>query len=108
MCTESETTVSAVVGVRDTNIQGFLYLKNYDIMSTNTFSKETEIRLANFFNTSITPCEMAKALRQANYVLALGSIRQDETPQQEIIKLENSFYWLNELAEVLNPYLDVE
>jgi len=51
---------------------------------------------------------MAKALRQANYILALGIIRKDETPQQEIVKLENSFFWLNELAEILNPYLDVE
>jgi hypothetical protein len=77
-------------------------------MSTNTLSKEAEIRLMNFFNTSINPNEMAKALRQANYILALGIIRKDETPQQEIIKLENSFYWLNELAEILNPYLDAE
>lgn len=77
-------------------------------MSTNTLSKEAETRLVNFFNTTIAPNEMAKALRQANYVLALGAIRKDETPQQETIKLENSFYWLNELAEILNPYLDVE
>jgi len=77
-------------------------------MSTNTLSKETETRLMNFFNTTIDPNEMAKALRQANYILALGIIRNDETPQQEITKLENSFYWLNELAEILNPYLDTE
>lgn len=77
-------------------------------MSTNTLSKETETRLLNFFNTTINPDDMAKALRQANYILALGIIRNDETLQQETIKLENSFYWLNELAEILNPYLDVE
>lgn len=51
---------------------------------------------------------MAKALRQVNFILALGIMREDKTLQQEIIKLENSFYWLNELAEILNPYLDVE
>lgn len=51
---------------------------------------------------------MAKALRQVNYVMALGIIREDETLQQEVTRLENSFYWLNELAEILNPYLDVE
>ncbi|WDF60994.1 hypothetical protein PQ462_06420 [Flavobacterium sp. KACC 22758] len=51
---------------------------------------------------------MAKAIRQVNFVLALGLIRENETLQQEINKLENSFYWLNELAEILNPYLDVE
>jgi len=51
-------------------------------MSTNTLSKEAETRLMNFFNTTIDPNEMAKALRQANYILALGIIRKDETPQQ--------------------------
>ena len=51
---------------------------------------------------------MAKAIRQVNFVLALGLIRENETLQQEINKLENSFYWLDELAEILNPYLDVE
>jgi hypothetical protein len=51
---------------------------------------------------------MAKAIRQVNFVLALSVFRENETLQQEIMKLENSFYWLNELAEILNPYLDVE
>ena len=51
---------------------------------------------------------MAKALRQVNFVLSLSLIRDNETLHQEIPKLENSFYWLNELAEILNPYLDVE
>ncbi|KQB37839.1 hypothetical protein [Flavobacterium aquidurense] len=77
-------------------------------MSTNTLSKEAQTRLTDFFNKTIEPESMAKALRQVNYILALGVIREDETLQQEIIKLENSFYWLNELAEILNPYLDEE
>lgn len=77
-------------------------------MSRNTLSKEAEIRLMSFFNNTITPDQMAKALRQVNFIVALGVMREDETLQQEIIKLENSFYWLNELAEILNPYLDVE
>lgn len=77
-------------------------------MSTNNLSKEAETRLLNFFNNTIDPKSMAKALRQVNYVMALGIIREDETLQQEVTRLENSFYWLNELAEILNPYLDVE
>lgn len=77
-------------------------------MSTNTLSKEAETRLINFFNNAIDPLEMAKSIRQVNYVLALGALRQHETLQNEITNLENSFYWLNELAEVLNPYLDLE
>jgi len=77
-------------------------------MSTKKLSKEAEIRLTNFFNHTIEPEQMAKALRQVNFILALGIIREDKTLQQEIIKLETSFYWLNELAEILNPYLDVD
>ncbi|OXA94460.1 hypothetical protein [Flavobacterium hercynium] len=77
-------------------------------MSTNTFSKETEQRLSDFFNHTIAPDQMAKALRQANFLLALGLMRENETLQLELTKLENSFYWLNELAEILNPHLNLE
>jgi len=77
-------------------------------MSTKTLSKEAEIRLTNFFNQTVAPEQMAKALRQVNFVLSLSLIRENETLKQEIDKLENSFYWLNELAEILNPYLDLE
>jgi hypothetical protein len=77
-------------------------------MNSNNLSKEAEIRLMNFFNNTIDPQEMAKSISQVNYVLALGALRKHETLQNEIDNLQNSFYWLNELAEVLNPYLDVE
>ena len=77
-------------------------------MNTNNLSKEAETRLINFFNNTIDPQEMAKSIRQVNYVLALGALRQHETIQNEITNLQNSFYWLNELAEVLYPYLDLD
>ncbi|WP_406845553.1 hypothetical protein [Flavobacterium soyae] len=77
-------------------------------MITNTLSKETQIRLLNFFNESIEPEEMAKTLRQVNFTLALGVMSEQEELQNEINKLRDSFYWLNELAETLNPYLDLE
>lgn len=77
-------------------------------MSTNTLSKEAEKRLTDFFNKTIEPEGMAKAIRQVNYILALGILRKDETLKNQIEEVENSFYWLNELAEVLNPYLSVE
>ncbi|MBO9584975.1 MAG: hypothetical protein J7574_12515 [Flavobacterium sp.] len=76
-------------------------------MSTKTLSKEAEIRLMNFFNDRIDPQSMAKALRQVNFTLALNVMSEQENIQQET-KLRDSFYWLNELAETLNPYLDVE
>ena len=77
-------------------------------MSTNTLSKEAEIRLMNFFNDTIEPEIFAKAIRQLNYLLALEVMRKNVTLHNEIINIENSFYWLNELAEILNPYLDKE
>ncbi|AOC93532.1 hypothetical protein BB050_00376 [Flavobacterium anhuiense] len=75
-------------------------------MSSKTLSKEAEIRLMNFFNDRIDAQSMAKALRQVNFALALNVMSEQENIQQEN-KLRDSFYWLNELAETLNPYLDV-
>jgi hypothetical protein len=77
-------------------------------MSTNTLSEEAEKRLIHFFNDTIDPEEMSRAIRKLNYVISLGILRQDPTLQNELINLENSFFWLNELAEVLNPYLNLE
>jgi hypothetical protein len=79
-----------------------------EVMNTNTLSKEAETRIMNFFNHIIDPIDMAKAIRQVNYLLALEVMRKNETLKNEIDNLENSFYWLNELAEILNPYLDKE
>jgi len=77
-------------------------------MSTNTLSKETEKKLIDFFNESVDPKVMAKTIRQLNYLVALGVMREHETLQNNTTNLKHSFYWLNELAEVLNPYLDIE
>lgn len=77
-------------------------------MKTKTLSKEAETRLIDFFNHVIDLEDMAKALRQVNYILALGVLRENETLQTRINELENGFFWLNELAEVLNPYLSEE
>jgi len=51
---------------------------------------------------------MAKTLRQINFTLALGIMSEHETLQNEIAKLRDGLYWLNELAETLNPYLEIE
>lgn len=77
-------------------------------MSTKNLSKETELRLNDFFSNSIDPKLMAKTIRKLNYVLALSVMRDCETLETEKLNLEQGFYWLNELAEILNPYLDVE
>ncbi|WP_345142139.1 hypothetical protein [Flavobacterium ginsengiterrae] len=77
-------------------------------MSVNTLTKETESRIADFFNTTVDPVSLAKEIRRINHLIALSLIRDCETLQSETVNLEKGFYWLNEFAEVLNPYLDVE
>ena len=75
-------------------------------MSTKTLSKEAEIRLMNFFNDRIDPLDMARAIRMVNFNLALNVMNnQNFTPEKT---LRDSFIWLNELAETLNPYLDLD
>lgn len=103
-----ETTATLSLQRRTPKLCGFLYFLKVKIMSTNTLSKEAELRLINFFSESIDPKSMAKAIRQVNYMLALSVMRESETLQTEKANLENSFYWLNKLAEILNPYLDAE
>lgn len=80
-------------------------LKNKN-MSTNNLSKETEKKLLDFFNNDIDPANLAKAIRQLNYVIALSIIRDEErgTVYAQRENLEQGFYWLNELAEILCPY----
>lgn len=77
-------------------------------MATKSFSKETETRLIDFFSNKIDPKDLAKTIRNLNYVIALGVMRKDETLKLQITKIEEGFYWLNELAEILHPYLEVE
>ena len=82
-------------------------LKN-KTMTTESLSKETEMRLIDFFNKTVDSKDLAKTIRQVNYVLSLCAMRGCETIETEFNNLEDNFYWLNKLAEVLDPYLDVE
>ncbi|RKR09845.1 hypothetical protein C8C83_1498 [Flavobacterium sp. 90] len=77
-------------------------------MTTESLSKETEIRLIDFFNKTVDAKDLAKTIRRLNYLIALGVMRKDETLKLEIVKIEEGFYWLNEFAEILDPYLEVD
>jgi hypothetical protein len=77
-------------------------------MITEGLPKEVEIRLKDFFIDVMDPKDMAKTIRQVNHLLALCLIRGCETAASEIKNIEDNFYWLNKLAETLDPYLDVE
>ncbi|RXM46479.1 hypothetical protein [Flavobacterium sp. YO64] len=77
-------------------------------MSINNLSEEFETRLKDFFIDIIDPKDMAKSIRQVNYALSLCSMRGCETLESELSNIDDNFYWLNRLAEILDPYLDVE
>lgn len=77
-------------------------------MSVNSLSKETELRLNEFFNQETDPKSFAKTIRKVNYLLALSLMRECETMQIDSKSVEEGYFWLNELAEILNPYLEIE
>ncbi|TDO83573.1 hypothetical protein EV143_1017 [Flavobacterium chryseum] len=61
-------------------------------MSENSFSKETQTRLIDFFTNTIDSDEMAKIIRQVNYVLSLCVMRGCETVESEVKNIEDNFY----------------
>lgn len=77
-------------------------------MSAENLSKEVDTRLKYFFIDVIEPKDIAKMIRQVNYTLSLCAMRGCETLDSEMRYIDDNFYWLNRLAEVLDPYLDVE
>ncbi|OCB75533.1 hypothetical protein B0A79_23760 [Flavobacterium piscis] len=77
-------------------------------MNKNHLSKEVETRLKVFFIDVIDPKDMAKIIRQVNHLLSLCVMRGCETVESEVKNIEDNFYWLNKLAEALDPYLDVD
>ncbi|MFD1603565.1 hypothetical protein ACFSJW_11390 [Flavobacterium artemisiae] len=77
-------------------------------MVTESISKETEKRLLDFFNDVVDPKDLAKAIRQLHYIIALSLVMEEETVYAQKENLKKGFYWLNELAEILHPYLEVK
>ena len=77
-------------------------------MATGNFSKEIETRLKDFFTEILDPKDMAKMIREVNYALTLCSMRGCETLESELPNIDDNFYWMNKLAEVFDPYFDVE
>jgi hypothetical protein len=74
---------------------------------TESLSKETETRLIDFFTNNINPKDMAKTIRQINYILSLQVMKDFENIAGKN-SIECNFYCMNRLAEVLDPYLDAE
>ena len=77
-------------------------------MATESISNDVGTRLRDFFKDFIEPKDMARMLRQVNYALSVSSMRGCETIESELPYIDDNFYWLNKLAEILDPYLDAE
>ncbi|MFH7011955.1 hypothetical protein ACHRV5_08765 [Flavobacterium sp. FlaQc-52] len=73
-------------------------------MITSNLS-EVETRLTDFFTNKIDPKDMAKTIRRFKYLIALSVLEESEVFPFEKTNLKDDFYWLNELTEVLDPYL---
>ncbi|MBS7234036.1 hypothetical protein KHA90_23805 [Flavobacterium psychroterrae] len=76
-------------------------------MNTNNLSEETEEKLIEFFSNTVEPKSFAKALRQLSYLIALNKVSKSEPMFSHKENLEKGFCWLVELAEILNPDLEV-
>jgi len=85
-----------------------LLFETLKIMNKNHLPKEIEMRIKDFLIDVMDAKDLAKAIRQVNYVLSLAVMRECETVESEIKNIEDNFYWLNKLAEALDPYLDVD
>lgn len=75
-------------------------------MTTNNHSDEIKARLIDFFTDKIDCKEMAKMIREVNNVLSLSVMKKCETIESEIKNVDDNYYWLNKLAEILDPYLE--
>jgi hypothetical protein len=84
----------------------FKFAKKNKTMTTDNLSNKVETRLNIFFNDDIDSKEMAKIIREVNNALSLSVMRGCETIESEIKNIEDNFYWLNKLAEILDPYLE--
>ena len=64
-------------------------------------------RLNEFLKSTIEPVSLAKHLRRANYILAISQLTDEESSTDK--KWANDrYFWINELAEILDPNLDIE
>ena len=75
-------------------------------MTTDKLSNEVKTRLNVFFTDNIDCKDMAKLIREVNNALSLSVMKGCETIESEIKNVDDNFYWLNKLAETLDPYLD--
>lgn len=70
-------------------------------------NKTATERLTAFITQDIDAKSLAKKLRRLNYVIATDVLSNSESGQNTEWA-NTGFYWINELAEILDPMLDIE
>lgn len=60
-------------------------------------------KIQEFFDCQIDSKEFAKHLRRLNHVIAVVNLDQQADINNELIS--ESFHWVNNFAEILDPYL---
>jgi len=76
-------------------------------MTTEILNTEQQEKLMTFFNEKLDPQEFAKIIRRYNYEMSLMMIRNNES--DNVINkqwVDDGFYWLNELVEIVDPNLN--
>lgn len=77
-------------------------------MRKNNLSGETEKKLLQFFNDTVDSQNLVKAIRQLNCVIALSQVTEDDAKYAQKENLIKGVNWLNELAEIINPYVEYQ
>lgn len=66
-------------------------------------------KLIEFFTKDVDAKDFAKSLRRATYLIALSYMRSDDVNNPMSKEwTDESYYFLNELAEILDPVLESE
>ena len=78
-------------------------------MNTSHTKIYSNPKLENFFAKIVDDKDMANILRRATYLIALSFIRSEENKNPMSPEwTDETFYFLNELAECLDPMLDAK
>jgi hypothetical protein len=74
----------------------------------STSRNEAIERLQEYFNLSISPEQTAKILRQAVFTISEFQIMQQDEPSTYDGSVYSVIFYLNDLAETLDPYFTKE
>lgn len=78
--------------------------------ATNSKNESVNEKLAQFFKNEVKPDQLAKVIRRLNHSVTTLVLQNDNEAIPLLNKdwIKNGFYWLNEFAEILEPYLEIE